>query len=509
MLHALNAYRPMPAILFIGLVIIFACSDRGSTKKTPDVKPISEQHESTHSDEKELFLRVDEPFKGDLTQIRERRLLRVLVSYSKTNFFFEGGTGRGFEYELLHEYEKFLNRSVTKKYQHTKIVFLPVPFDQLLDTLQEGRGDIAAAGLTVIPEREKQVAFTRPYIPNAHEIVVVNSTVKGIDTIDDLASRMVYVPKGSSFVVHLEEVNKRFIQQRKKPVTIVESDPYLVTEDILELINAGVLDIAVADQHVAEAWAQVLPNIVVRKDLQINTGGKIAWAVRKENAKLLAHLNTFINKHKKGSLLGNILFRRYYQNSKWIKNPVSEQEQKKLQNLTSLFTNYANRYGFDWLAIAAQAYQESGLDHSKRSPAGAIGIMQMLPSTASDKKVNVRDIHLLENNIHAGVKYLHFLRERYFSNPEIELASRINLSWAAYNAGPAKINKIRTIARRRGFDPNKWFFNVETIAAEIIGRETVDYVSNINKYYVAYRLYDEKKQKREKKLRSFSALSNR
>jgi membrane-bound lytic murein transglycosylase MltF len=269
------------------------------------------------------------------------------------------------------------------------------------------------------------------------------------------------------------------------------------------------LDIAVADQHVAEAWAQVLPNIVVRKDLQINTGGKIAWAVRKENAELLAHLNTFINKHKKGSLLGNILFRRYYQNSKWIKNPVSEQEQKKLQNLTSLFTNYANRYGFDWLAIAAQAYQESGLDHSKRSPAGAIGIMQMLPSTASDKKVNVRDLHLLENNIHAGVKYLHFLRERYFSNPEIELASRINLSWAAYNAGPAKINKIRTIARRRGFDPNKWFFNVETIAAEIIGRETVDYVSNINKYYVAYRLYDEKKQKREKKLRSFSALSNR
>jgi len=508
-LQALNTYRPMPVIFFICLVVILACSDRGTTHKTPGGKAISEQLGSTHSDEKELFLRVDEPFKGDLTQIRERRLLRVLVSYSKTNFFFEGVTPRGFEYELLHEYEKFLNRSVVNKYQHTKMVFLPVPFDQLLDTLQEGRGDIAAAGLTVIPEREKQVTFTHPYIPNAHEIVVVNNTVKGIDTINDLASRMVYVRKGSSFVIHLEELNKRFIQKGKSPITIVESDRYLVTEDILELINAGVLDISVADQHVAEAWAQVLPNIVVRKDLQINTGGRIAWAVRKENAELLAHLNTFINKYKKGSLLGNILFKRYYQSSKGIKNPISKREQKKLQNLISLFTHYANRYGFDWLAIAAQAYQESALDHNKRSPAGAIGIMQMLPNTASDKNVNVQDIHLLENNIHAGVKYLHFLRKRYFSSPEIEPASRVNLSWAAYNAGPAKINKIRTIARQRGFDPNKWFFNVEKIAAEVIGRETVDYVSNINKYYVAYRLYYEKNQKREKKLRSFSALSNR
>lgn len=509
MLHALTVYRPMLVIFFICLLVILACSDRGPTQKTPEVKPISEQHGSIHSDEKELFLRVDEPFKGDLTQIRERKLLRVLVSYSKTNFFLEGGTPRGFEYELLHAYEQFLNRSVTKKYQHIKMVFLPVPFDQLLDTLQEGRGDIAAAGLTVTPEREKQATFTHPYIPSAHEIMVVNSTLENIDTIDDLANRMVYVLKGSSFVTHLEELNKRFAQRGKTPITVVESDPYLVTEDILELVNAGVLDSTVTDQHVAEAWAQVLPYVVVRKDIQINTGGRIAWAIRKENTELLAHLNTFINKHKKGSLVGNILFKRYYQNSKWIKNPLSEQEQKKLQNLTALFTTYADRYGFDWLAIAAQAYQESGLDHSKRSPAGAIGIMQILPSTASDKKVNVRDIHLLENNIHAGVKYLHFLRERYFSSPEIEPASRINLSWAAYNAGPAKINKVRAIARRRGFDPNKWFFNVEKIAAEIIGRETVDYVSNINKYYVAYRLYDEKKQKRERKLRSFSALSNR
>ena len=132
--------------------------------------------------------------------------------------------------------------------------------------------------------------------------------------------------------------------------------------------------------------------------------------------------------------------------------------------------------------------------------------MQVLPRTASYKSVDIKDVHLLENNIHAGVKYLHFLRERYFSSPDIEPASRVNLSWAAYNAGPAKINKLRKIAQKRGFDPNKWFFNVEKIAAEVIGRETVEYVANINKYYVAYKLQEEENQKRERSLKSFTAL---
>ena len=215
-----------------------------------------------------------------------------------------------------------------------------------------------------------------------------------------------------------------------------------------------------------------------------------------------------LKKNKKGSLLGNILIKRYYKSAKWIKNPVSPKEKKKLDTLVGLFNKYADYYGFDWLAIAAQAYQESGLDNSKVSPEGAVGIMQVLPKTAASKPVNIKDIHLLENNIHAGVKYLHFLRERYFSDPNIDPGSRVNLSWAAYNAGPAKINKLRKAAQKRGFDPNKWFFNVEKIASEIIGRETVEYVANINKYYVAYKLQQEENEKRNRSLKTFSALQS-
>ena len=242
------------------------------------------------------------------------------------------GVARGFEYELLHQYEKFLNKSISSKYHQVKMVFIRVPFDQLLVALQDGRGDIAAAGLTITAEREKYVNFTDPYIPDVREIVVVNSKHNEIGSLDDLSGQRLYVLSGSSFVTHLEELNKRFLQQGKLPIQVVESDPNLVAEDILELLNAGVLDRTVADQHIAEAWSQVLSEIVLRRDLQINSGGKIAWAVRKENPELLTHLNTFIKKNKKGSLLGNILIKRYYKNSKWIKNPVSEEEAKKTSN---------------------------------------------------------------------------------------------------------------------------------------------------------------------------------
>jgi membrane-bound lytic murein transglycosylase MltF len=458
---------------------------------------------SAITDEQAILNRINEPFKGDLDGIRSRRILRVLVCYCKTNYFFDRGKPQGFEYELMKAYEKFLNKKETSRYAKTKMIFVPVPFKQILQALNAGRGDIAAANLTITPERQKIVSFTTPYIPNVHEIVVLNKKVKDVQTVEDLSDKMVYVLQRSSYVTGLKSLNRRLKKLKRPPIHIKESHDYLVTEDILELVNAGVIDITVADQHEAEAWSQVLPNIVIRKELKINSRGNIAWAVRKKNQALLSSLNDFIQKNKRGTLLGNILFKRYYQNSKWIKNPMAETERKKLNHLIGLFKKYGDRYDFNFLKLSAQAYQESGLDNSKRSPSGAIGIMQVLPRTASDKHINIKNIHLLENNIHAGTKYLNFLRKRYFSRPEIKPADRVYFSWAAYNAGPAKIYKIRKAAVKRGFNPDKWFFNVEKIAGEIIGRETVDYVANINKYFVAYQLYFDIYEQRSKTKKSF------
>ena len=430
---------------------------------------------------------LEEEFTGDLPDILDRRVLRVLVAYSRTNFFFDGGTTRGFEYELLHQYDEMLNKPLplTKR---VDVVFIPVRLDRLVSDLAAGRGDVAAGGLTVTPERLELVAFTRPYLPNVREVVVSGANAKKLKRIEDLSGRTVHVRAGSSYAEHLRSLSEQLVRSGARAIEVVEAPENLATEDLLEMVNAGVLKLTVADEHIARAWEGVLPSLVVHDGLVIHSGGSIAWAVRRDNAKLRASLDSFIGTHKKGSLLGNIFFKRYFSEPRWITNPVSDAERAKLEELRDLFQKYGKMYDFDWLALAAMAYQESGLDQTKRSRAGAVGIMQIKPSTAADRNVGITGVDQLENNIHAAAKYLAFLRDRYFSEPEIPDDSRFDFSLAAYNAGPARIAAIRRKAEQQGFDPNRWFFDVETVAAAEIGRETVRYVSNINKYFVAYRL---------------------
>jgi membrane-bound lytic murein transglycosylase MltF len=446
-----------------------------------------------------LMERINTEFTDDLDGIKSRKLIRVLASISRTNFFFHKGKLHGFEYELMKAYESFLNQSIKQRHKRVKMVFVPVPFHGILDDLAAGRGDIAVAGLTITTARARKASFTRPYITSVDEVVVSHKSVPALTHIEDLSGRRVYIRKGSSYENHLERLNRQLEQKGKKPVDITLADTFIVTEDILELVNARVVDLTIADRHVADAWASVLPDISIHENMVINSAGKIAMAVRKENQQLLDNLNAFIRKNRKGSLLGNILFKRYYQSSRWIRNPNTEEEQQRLKDVVSLFQKFGKKYDINYVALAAQAYQESRLDHSKISSAGAVGIMQVLPSTAADPNVDISDITRIENNVHAGVKYLDFLRQRYFTDDAISDADRLYFSWAAYNAGPAKINRLRRIAGQRGYDPNQWFFNVEYIAAEKIGRETFDYVSNIHKYYVAYQLYFDMHEKRMKR----------
>jgi len=156
--------------------------------------PALAAQESAHSitDEQAILYPINEPFKGDLDKIRKRRRIRVLVSYCKTNYFFDHGKPRGFEYEILKAYEKFLNRKQKSSYSRTQMIFLPVPFDRILLDLNKGRGDIAASTLTITPERQKIVDFTRPYIPRVDEIVVLNKNVKGLQSVEDLSNKMVF-----------------------------------------------------------------------------------------------------------------------------------------------------------------------------------------------------------------------------------------------------------------------------------------------------------------------------
>ena len=351
----------------------------------------------------------------DLGAMKKRKLVRALVTPSKTDFFIYKGQPKGLQAEFLHHYEAFLNKDVSRRELKTRIAYVPVPFSELIPALEDGRGDIAAALLTVTPEREQAVNFISGNRWKVNEIIVTHNSVEGLKSIYDLAGRRVYVLRGSSYVEHLKKLNKELASKMMTPIDIVEADPNLLTEDIIELANAGVVSITVVDDFKAALWAKIFPNVVVRKDLVVNEGGHVGWAIRKNNPELATSLRAFLPQVRKGSLLGNMLTKRYFGTTKWIKNPLDALDRDNLQGFMRLFKEYGDEYGFDWLAVVAQAYQESGLDHSVRSQAGAVGIMQLLPSTAAS--VGFDDITDLDANIHAGVKYVAFLRDTLLPQP--------------------------------------------------------------------------------------------
>jgi membrane-bound lytic murein transglycosylase MltF len=426
---------------------------------------------------------------GDLPAMIERRAVRALVPYSKTYYFLDGGQQRGLAYESLKQFEKDLNEKLENRHLRVYVVIVPVSRDELISGLVDGYGDVAVGNLTITDDRRQLVDFSMPLMTGVDEVIVTgpgNASEAKLESLDDLSGREIVVRRSSSYYESLEHLNDRFRAAGRLPLRLTLADELLEDEDLLEMVNAGLVPIVVVDEHKASFWAQIFEDIMVREDLVVHAGGEIAWAFRKDSPELAKAVDVFVTTHKRGTLMGNILFNRYLKNTRWARQALSDQGRARFRETAKLFQHYAGEYGFQWLMVTAQAYQESGLDHSVRSPAGAVGIMQLLPSTAADRNVAIADIHEIENNIHAGVKYLRFIRDRYFEAADMDEVNKTLFAFAAYNAGPARVAGLRRKAEAKGFDPNVWFRNVEVIAAQEIGRETVQYVSNIFKYFIAY-----------------------
>jgi membrane-bound lytic murein transglycosylase MltF len=431
---------------------------------------------------------LDEPAFGDLDAIADRGFVRALVTYSQTNYFLDGAEQRGATYEGLRRFEDFLNQRLGRTTRKVDVVIIPVGRDELIPALADGLGDIAAANLTVTPDRLQKVTFSDPFLKGVQELVVTGPAGPALETLDDISGQEVHVRRSSSYWASLEALNSDLGKRGLEPVRMVAANEFLEDEDLLEMVNAGLIPTVVVDSHKAGLWQKVFESIVVHDRLAVREDGRIAWALRADSPELLGAVNAFVGQHKAGTLLGNIILNRYFKNTKWVRNALATDDRRRFEQVLQLFVTYGERYGFDELMLTALAYQESRLDQSKRSHAGAVGIMQIKPSTAADPNVGVRNIEELEANIHAGTKYLSFVRDRYFSGPEIDRLNRVFFTFAAYNAGPARVRRLRAEAEEMGLDPNRWFNNVEMVAARRIGRETVQYVSNISKYYVAYKL---------------------
>ncbi|NLI45565.1 MAG: lytic transglycosylase F [Acidobacteria bacterium] len=438
------------------------------------------------------------PWTGDHDGMVKRRYIRALVPYSKTYFFIDRGDQRGIATEMLREFQKVLNQKLRTRALKVHVVAIPVRRDQLIQYLIEGRGDLALGNLTVIPERQELVDFSDPAMTGVQEVVVTGPAGPDVRSLDDLASREVWVRTSSSYWEHLQAVNAERRETKQPEILLRAADEQLEDEDILEMVNAGLLPATVVDSHLARFWVQIYPDIRVHETLAVNTGGDIAAAFRKGSPGLAKEVNAFVKSHKMGTLFANTLLQRSLKDTRWIKNSTNEREVKKFKALVALLQKYAGQYDFDWLMIAAQAYQESGLDQGVRSPVGAIGVMQVMPTTARSREVNIPDIEKEDRNIHAGVKYMRFMMDEYFKDAPMDRINKGLFAFACYNAGPNRIARLQKEATAAGLDPNKWFHNVEIIVVKRVGRETVTYVSNIYKYYLAFKLVQERMNQRQK-----------
>jgi len=432
-------------------------------------------------------------WKGDFDAMLERRTIRVLVPYSRSLYYLDKGRERGLTAELVRDFERYINKKHAKQLgkRPLTVVIIPTTRDKLLPALNNGLGDFAAGNLTATEARLKVVNFVAPSDGRkpVRELVVSGPGAPAVTALADLSGKTVHVRPASSYHESVTALNQQLRKDGKAPAKIAALPDELEDEDILEMLNAGVLEFAVVDDWKAMMWSQVLPKIKIHEDLVVRSEGYTGWATRKNSPQLDAALTdfyvTFIKKQ-------NIIASRQAQHLKRIKqmnNNTASQELKRFEQTVKLFERYGAKYGFDPLMLAAQGYQESGLRQEARSHVGAIGVMQIMPATGKD--LNVGDIHQIEPNIHGGAKYMDQLMTKYFPDAKFSEADRPLFAFASYNCGPGNVSKMRKEAAKRGLDPDKWFNNVELVVAEKIGMETTTYVRNIFKYYAAYKLTQE------------------
>jgi len=351
------------------------------------------------------------------------------------------------------------------------------------------------------------VDFSDPTVTNVKEVVVTAPGAPDLKTIDDLSGKEVFARKTSSYWEHLEALNERFKKENKVPVKLTAVPEDLGDEDILQMVNAGLLPTTVVNDWTAKLWSKLLTKEVVHGDIAVATEQSFGWAVRKNSPKLLEAINAFLKVKGQGTKFGNEILARYTGSTYMLKQATDDASMKRFEQTAATFKKYADEFGSDYLLMMAEGYQESGLNQDVKSSVGAIGVMQLMPATGEGMKVG--DIHQEEANIHAGIKYFYQMRAKLYGDEPMDDLNKTLFTFASYNCGPNRVKQLRSEAAQKGLDPNVWINNVEVIAAIRVGSETVNYVSNIYKYYVAYKLIAVQEEQRQKAKQTFQQKSSK
>ena len=429
-----------------------------------------------------------EPWTGDLPDMAERRVVRLLTVHEPMFFGFDGRRQSGLIAEAAVALEEFLNQRLERNQLKVIVLVQPVTRDLLIPFLEEGRGDIAAAGLTITPERLERVDFAHPTATGISEIVVTGpgTEVAVPNRVEDLGSLELHVRPSSSYWESLQSLDQDLRERNLDPLNLVAVDEVLDAEDLLEQVSVGNSPATVVDAYQAEFWSKIYPDLMLHPDLAVRTDGEIGWAIRKESPVLKEALNDFLRQYRPGTLSGNIILNRYTQDTSRVQRVRRAEHAHTLTHLQDSFEKHAATYELDWLLLVAQAFQESRLGADTENRHGAVGIMQIKPASAAEAGVD--DISTDDSNIEAGAAYVRHLINNYFDDPGLDPKMRQLFAIAGYNAGPTRIRDLRRKTAAAGLDPNRWFDNVEVLVAREIGRETLRYVSNIMKYYVTFTL---------------------
>ena len=420
---------------------------------------------------------------GDLSEIRRHGVLRVITRNNAATYFLWRGEQMGSEYELLHE---FAGRNGL----HVEVVIAP-QHASLFEMLERGAGDVAAASLPIDMARGPGVKMTRPF-NYVHDYLVARHDDHSILGIEDLAGRVVTVRRSSAHWHTLERLRGAGLK-----LDIQAAPEDAETETLIAAVAQGKVDLTVAASHVLDIELGYRTDI--RKAFTLRGPVALGWAVRAGNPELLAALDAFLAEEYRG-LFFNVVHQRYFENPARIRrlreDRVDREYADGLSPWDAVVKREAAEYGFDWPLIVAQMYQESRFDRKAKSPAGAIGLMQMLPSTA--REFGVRDLRDPEQAIRAGVAYLAWLHSRL--EPELTVKDRIWFALASYNAGFGHVRDARRLASELGLDPSRWFDNVEeamrllskrayyqrAVHGYVRGHEVVKYVREIRERYRSY-----------------------
>jgi membrane-bound lytic murein transglycosylase MltF len=461
----INAQRLSTFIVFIGFTFLSCLSFAADSQISPPA------------------------WSGSYSEMLKRGLIRVAVPYDRTIYVNDKGMQRGMSVDVTRALTQWINDKYISQLAGKKITIklVPCPKDQLLSTLTSGQADMVIGDLGLhesIPNAKDYLVSHASKLEN--EVLVTGPSSPSVTTFSDLSGHTVYGSRNTNFHTTLRGLNKELQKAGKPVVSLISPLGDLDDEDLLEMLDAGLIPFVIVSDWKAKLWQPIYTKNVVHHDLSAQDAGWIGWAVRVSNQDLHDDLQAFYLSDSATQAINAFRQQDYKQHLRGLKDPIEKTAWARFESMQPLFNQYGAEYKLNPLFIAALGFQETLLNQNAVSGVGALGVMQLMPATGAS--LNVGDIHLLGPNIHAGAKYMDQLINKNFPNIQFQSYNRSLFAVASYNIGPNNVAKARVLALQAGFDPNQWFQNVEFIAAQKMGFEPINYVRNVYKYFISYQL---------------------